>query len=80
MSILLKIQLTSNMMGFLGGISYEMYLVHVQVLNIYFKTYNGNNIYTYFVLVIATSILLKEVVKLIQNLFWQSRVKWRYGN
>jgi hypothetical protein len=57
-----------------------MYLVHVQVLNIYFKTYNGNNIYTYFVLVIATSILLKEVVKLILNLFWQRRVKWRYGN
>ena len=80
MSILLKIQLTSNMMGLLGGISYEMYLVHVQVLNIYFKTYNGNNIYTYFVLVIATSILLKEVVKLIQNLFWQRSVKWRYGN
>jgi len=67
-SLLIKIQFNSIAIGLVGSLSYEMYLVHMKVLSVYFKTFNGNNIFVYILLVILVSLILKEIVKSVQKL------------
>ena len=59
--ILCKLELHSRSMVFIGGVSYEMYLIHMKVRYIYFGTYEGNDIFVYLLLTILISVVFKRI-------------------
>ncbi len=69
--VLMKVELNSKAFIFLGLLSYEIYLVHMKLYDIYSNhsaTNISNNIIYFLPLIILIALLFREIVEKIRNL------------
>ena len=67
MMLALKIQLLSPIMAFIGRLSFEIYLVHMKILYVYFQNVEGHSILAYMLFVFTAAMILKWVINLISK-------------
>lgn len=70
LSFLFKVKINSKPFIFIGGISYEMYLIHMKIFVPYFgyvKIKESYTVYIYLALVILVSLLFSKLFKLIRR-------------
>lgn len=71
LTFLFKVKISSKPLYFIGGISYEMYIIHMKVLNIYFNTVNiseSYSVYIYLFLVVLLAFFTKQNICKYKNI------------
>jgi probable poly-beta-1,6-N-acetyl-D-glucosamine export protein len=72
LTFLLKVKISSKPLYFIGGISYEMYIIHMKVLGIYFNSVNiseSYSTYIYFILVVLIAFFLNKIMAKTPHIF-----------
>ena len=67
--VLCNLRLNSKVMIFIGGISYELNLMHIKVRYVYFDTWHGTDFFGYFMLVIISAFFLKQITRFMRKVF-----------
>ncbi len=65
---LCNIKLNARLLVFIGGISYEVYLLHMKIRYFYFDTWRGNDFFVYLILVFISSILFKYLADFVRKI------------
>jgi peptidoglycan/LPS O-acetylase OafA/YrhL len=65
-----------KMIRLIGGISYELYLIQMKILNLYFSNLYSESIFVCLLLVFIASVILKQILKLLK--LTMAKVKLNY--
>lgn len=67
--LLCRVQFHAKYMMYIGGISYEIYLVHMKVRYVYFDTWHGNDLCVYLFLTFFATLIFKKLAARLTSFF-----------